>query len=118
MLKRLYCQLVFRTMARREGNIHCNAHYAVSCIPETYVASVRAAFGRVPWHDDDEDLNENEKYGCDIPGLELGRSSSDALVVTSDDVETNTHCQKEQAFGVGLETHDWLTVSKGKKGIL
>lgn len=103
--------MVFRTMARRERNIHCNAHYAVSCIPETYVASVGAALGRIPWHDDDEDLNENKEYGCDIPSLELWWPSSDALVVTSDDVETNTHGQKEKAFGVGLQTHDWFNVS-------
>jgi hypothetical protein len=91
MLKKLYCQLGVQAIATKEGNIHCNADYTVGCIPETYVASVGAALGRVPWHDDDEDLNENEKYGKDIPGLELWRSSSDALVVTSDDVEANTH---------------------------
>lgn len=99
-------------MVTREENLHCDADYAVSCIPETHVASVRAALGRVPWHDDDEDLDENEEYGCDIPGLELWRSSSNALIVTSDDIKADTHGQKEQAFGVRLETHDWLKVSR------
>lgn len=99
-------------MVIREENLHCDANYAVSCIPETHVAGVWATLGRIPWHGDDEDLDENEEYGCDIPGLELRRSSSNALVVTSDDVETDTHGQKEQTFRICLETHDWLKVSR------
>lgn len=108
----MFCQMMVHAITRREENLHCDADYAVRCVPETHVTGVWAALRRVPWHDDDEDLNEDEEYGCDIPGLELWRSSSDALVVTSDDVEADAHGQKEQTFRVCFETHDWRTVKK------
>lgn len=50
---------------------HCNTDNTVCRIPEAYITSIWAALGRVPRHDEDEDLDEDVEDDRRMPGFEV-----------------------------------------------
>lgn len=88
-------------MTARNKNIHPQPNDAVCGIPETDAFGEHAV-ERVPWHYEQENVNGNGHYQCDIPGLELWSVRLDAGALAPEDNEACGHEEVEDGVGVGL----------------
>ena len=104
MLLNVSTSIRFQRMLREYS--HAETDHAIRRVPEADVSTVCSSFWWIPWHYKQEDLDENEQYDSDVPGLELRATKTQPLPLTSDEVQSDRHDEEEDGVGVVLQVDD------------
>lgn len=73
------------------GCLHCNTNDGICSIPEANVSGILSALGRVPWHDEKVELDQNVKDDDNMPRLELRLGQVGLASAPADNIDTDSH---------------------------
>lgn len=93
------------THAVHRENIHAQTSEAVRGVEEADTASIDTSSRRNPRHDEKENLDQDPENDNDIPSLEFWCFCVDALSMTTNEVQSNSHYKDEHGIWIGLQIY-------------
>lgn len=94
-----------------DENLHCDTCHTVGRVPEAYGTCVLAALRRDPWHNEQQNLDEDEQADSDVPCFELRSLETELAALTPDQIQTHSHGEEEHRLRIILKVDDCKIMS-------